>query len=332
MNTNTKSSNLRNLLGDFDPAEPPPKIDPVPEGVHRPRWSVMIPTFNCAAYLRQTLESVLAQAPGPEEMQIEVIDDCSTQDDPEAVVREIGQGRVIFHRKEKNEGVTPNFNTCIERSQGELVHILHGDDWVLPGFYDEIQRLNELNPEVSLLATRCVFTDEAGRWIRLSPFLPHLAAATKNASDLHIRTEFQCAGVVVKRSFYEEHGGFRTDLIHTADSEMWHRGIRLGGGMVSQKVLACYRVFEGNDTSRLCRTASNLRDRRRLLGILAAEVPDYPRETAKRALISMAQRQWRFFIKTGDREAAAHNARFLVEIGGPRERLRIACETLKWRY
>jgi GT2 family glycosyltransferase len=73
-----------------------PQITPVPEGVHRPFWSVMIPTYNCANYLAQTLESVLAQDPGPERMQIEVIDDCSTKDDPEAVVREIGKGRVSF--------------------------------------------------------------------------------------------------------------------------------------------------------------------------------------------------------------------------------------------
>ena len=64
----------------------PPPISPVAEGLHRPLWSVMIPTFNCAKYLRQTLESVLVQDPGTEQMQIEVVDDCSTKDDPEAVV------------------------------------------------------------------------------------------------------------------------------------------------------------------------------------------------------------------------------------------------------
>src|SRR5471032_702764 len=94
----------------------PPRIDPVPEGVHRPQWSVMIPTFNCAKYLWQTLESVLAQDPGTDQMQIEVVDDCSTKDDPEALVREIGQGRVAFHRKPQNEGAIRNFNTCIQRS------------------------------------------------------------------------------------------------------------------------------------------------------------------------------------------------------------------------
>ena len=43
----------------------------------RPLWSVMIPTFHCARFLRQTLESVLSQDPGPDVMQIEIVDDCS---------------------------------------------------------------------------------------------------------------------------------------------------------------------------------------------------------------------------------------------------------------
>ena len=111
----------------------------MPAGVHRPLWSVMIPTYNCAALLRETLKSVLAQDPGREQMQIEVIDDASTKDDPEAVVRELGQGRVAFHRHSKNIGATANFNTCLSRSRGTLVQILHGDDLVLPGFYDRMR-------------------------------------------------------------------------------------------------------------------------------------------------------------------------------------------------
>ena len=82
--------NLVSLLEDFDPTAPPPMISSVAAGIRCPSWSVMIPTFNCARLLRQALESVLSQDPGPDFMQIEVIDDCSTTDDPEAVVKEVG--------------------------------------------------------------------------------------------------------------------------------------------------------------------------------------------------------------------------------------------------
>lgn len=64
-------------------------IPPISAEKLRPLWSVMIPTYNCAHYLREALHSVLCQDPGKDMMQIEVIDDHSTKDDPEAVVKEM---------------------------------------------------------------------------------------------------------------------------------------------------------------------------------------------------------------------------------------------------
>src|SRR5918912_1129900 len=104
------------------------EILPVPEGTVRPFWSVMIPTYHCARFLRQTLESVLAQDPGSESMQIEVVDDGSTLDDPEKVVKDVGQGRVAFYRQPQNVGHTKNFETCLKRARGKVVHLMHGDD------------------------------------------------------------------------------------------------------------------------------------------------------------------------------------------------------------
>src|SRR5687768_11687461 len=90
-----------------------PTVAPITDGLPRPFWSVMIPTHDCAEYLRRTLASVLAQAPAAAEMQIEVVDDCSTRDDPEAVVSAVGGGRVTFHRHPQNAGAIANFNSCL---------------------------------------------------------------------------------------------------------------------------------------------------------------------------------------------------------------------------
>jgi len=108
---------------------------------------VMIPAYECASYLRETLASVLAQDPGPELMQIEVVDDAST-DAPEKVVEELGGGRVAFHRQPRNVGHIANFNTCLERSRGQLVHLLHGDDCVREGFYRTMQQPFTQHPEI----------------------------------------------------------------------------------------------------------------------------------------------------------------------------------------
>src|SRR5262245_39421227 len=79
-----------------------PQIEAVPTGVRRPFWSVMIPVYNCTRYLRRTLASVLEQNVNAEDMQIEVVDGCSTKDDPEQVVNEFGKSRVGFYRLSAN--------------------------------------------------------------------------------------------------------------------------------------------------------------------------------------------------------------------------------------
>lgn len=131
----------------------PDRIPPVLCGTPRPLWSVMIPAYNCANYLRETLASVLAQDPGPDVMQIEVVDDCSTKDDPAAVVEELGRGRVVFYQQPKNVGNTRNYQTCLERSRGKLIHLLHGDDCVRDGFYSKMQRAFE-NPDIGASTLR----------------------------------------------------------------------------------------------------------------------------------------------------------------------------------
>ena len=300
----------------------------------------MIPTFNCANYLRQTLESVLAQDPGPEQMQIEVVDDCSTKDDPEAVVKEVGKGRVAFYRKPKNEGAIPNFNTCIERSRGELVHILHGDDWVLDGFYEEIFRNVNLYNECSLYATRVFFVTEEGYYIKISPRIQKYEISpteglNKFWSSMEnghygISTPLQFAGNVVKRSFYELYGGFYPRLVHTADMEMWFRNIFYAKAIISPRVLGAYRCFEGNDTSKLNKSAENLRDIERFINLMSNRDKDYSSELAFQNLINNSHLQANFFKNNGDLESLK-NVNSFIEERCPKTPLQILTMKLAFR-
>ena len=149
--------------------EEPPAHSPVPPLAERPFWSVMIPIYNCREdYLRETLGSVLRQDPGVADMQIEVLDNCSTIGDPEAVVREMGGGRIAFHRQTHNLGIGGNFNACIERARGHWVHILHGDDTVRPDFYSRARAGVTAHPEVAAALCRIIYMDEDGQWAGLT--------------------------------------------------------------------------------------------------------------------------------------------------------------------
>src|SRR6266436_7519771 len=108
----------------------------------------MIPTYNARAkYPEETLKSVLQQDPGPAQMQIEVVDDCSPDGAPVELVRRVAGNRVAVHQEPANNGLAGIWNRCIERARGEWVHILHQDDVVFPGFYQSLRTGAEKYPE-----------------------------------------------------------------------------------------------------------------------------------------------------------------------------------------
>lgn len=288
----------------------PPPIAPVTGEAPRPLWSVMIPTFNCANYLRKTLSSVLAQAPEPEQMQIEVVDDVSTKDDPETVVREMGQGRVQFFRKPRNEGAIRNFNTCITRSRGELVHILHGDDYVLPDFYKKLAAAAQARRDLAFFACRSLLIDDEGIVFDVSQRVKSLEIGGRNTDEYLYSNPTQTPGVVVRRSFYEQKGGFLLPLFHTADCEMWTRAISCGGGLVLPDVLCCYRVFAANDSGRLARMADNLRDMQRLHELFRQRHEGFDPSKANALLAQVSARQIERFRRNKDCEALAANLAF----------------------
>lgn len=291
-----------------------PRIEPLPGGIKRPLWSVMIPTYNSARYLRQTIRSVLAQDPGSDQMQIEVVDDCSTLDDPATVVEEEGKGRVLFYRKQANEGATKTFNTCIERSRGHLVHILHGDDAVGAGYYDKITEVATLNPEVGLIAARCFVIDEDSEICGVTPRVRMLEVAGKSATPFFYTTPIEYAGVTVRREAYEKLGGFRLDLVHTADCEMWGRIVSAKGGIILRDILAYYRYFAANDTARLMKTAENIRDHCRLYEVMSRSYPEFSVELAREKAINMARGQYYRFLELGDEKAVAAHYQILLEL------------------
>lgn len=251
-----------------------PNIEPLILEAQVPFWSVMIPTYNCANYLVDTLKSVLAQDPGVENMQIEVVDDCSTKDDVETIVKEIGKGRVSFFRHVQNYGAIPTFNTCIQRAKGQWVHILHGDDLVAQGFYSCLRKSLEQQLTVGAAFCRSIFIDQNGQWQSLSSLQRQTSGLLSNwVERIAISQQIETPTIVVKRSVYEQLGGFHLELFHAADWEMWKRIAVHYPVWYEPQPLAYYRLHPASDTSRLIRTGSNVANSRRAIEISESYLP-----------------------------------------------------------
>lgn len=265
------------------------RVPPVPEGVERPIWSVMIPTYNCARYLRETLTSVLSQDLGPEVMQIEVIDDCSIKDDPEKVVKELAGDRVVFYQQPHNVGHTKNFQTCLERSRGKLIHLLHGDDCVRDGFYRKMQQTFEQNPEIGAAFCRWIYMDERSHWQSITALeQPENGILSNWLEKLAQMQTISTPSIVVRREVYERLGGFDHRLSWTEDWEMWARIAAQYSMWYEVEPLALYRVHSASNTGRYKQSGENLKDVRRSIEIIKSYLP----ETSADRVTKKAKENW----------------------------------------
>jgi glycosyltransferase involved in cell wall biosynthesis len=214
------------------------------------RFSVTIPVHNGAAFLSSTLESVLAQDPGPERMQIVVVDDCST-DHPEEVVQTCGGDRIEFIRAESPLGPARAFNRCVESARGELIHLLHADDLVLPGFYERVEDVFSKLPQVGLFVCRAYEIDIRGRRTSILS-IPPLFRSRCIAHFYHLLVPvnwIRTPGVVVPRAAYEQCGTYDERLNHTQDWNMWLRIATKFPVWYDDDVLTEYRVHPSSDTN-----------------------------------------------------------------------------------
>ena len=88
-----------------------------------PLVSVVVTTYNQAAFIEETIRSVLAQTYQP--LEIIVVDDGSTDDTPARIAP---YERELVYVRQKNEGVAGSRNTGIRKARGELIAFLDGDD------------------------------------------------------------------------------------------------------------------------------------------------------------------------------------------------------------
>ena len=268
------------------PIQPPPIATPRPDGP-RPRFSVLLPTYEPDGTLVRALESVLSQAGPPEAMEIIVVDDASRADVVRELVEHVDRDRrVVIVEHGQRLGLCGNWNRAIASARGELIHLLHQDDYVLPGFYERMNHGFRQAPGIGMAFCRSRLVDASDRTIRtesrqqwtpgvLTNWLPRIAE----------RQRIQTPAVVVARDTYERLGGYRSDLQLALDWEMWVRIAAHRSVWYDPRPSVCYRRHAANETSRLMASGDAWPDIARAIEINAAHLPSTIRARTKAASI-----------------------------------------------
>ncbi len=135
-----------------------------------PRVSVIIPAYNTARYIAETLDSVLAQSFS--DYEVIVVNDGSP-DTPELEKVMLKYRDHIHYIKQQNRGLGGARNTGIRNARGEFLAFLDSDDIWLPDFLAEQVRFFTENPSFDMVCAGCVYfgkTELEGRsWQSLDP-------------------------------------------------------------------------------------------------------------------------------------------------------------------
>jgi GT2 family glycosyltransferase len=252
-----------------------PQIRPIPKTESRPLFSVMISVLDSTEHLRETLQSVLDQDLGPDMMEIEVVDNGVASNETAAVLNEIGNGRVRFHARAKAVGAAENFNSCLERARGHWIHIVRAKDVLRSGLYDRARAMIAEHPGIDAFTARHIFIDAQGAWLSLSELESHRPTML---SEQFIQRQLtaqrlQFVTTLVRRSVFEELGGFRELFRHCPDWDMWNRIILTHRVFYDPDFLGCHRLQSEYGASEMIRTGENVREERRCLRTYCGLLP-----------------------------------------------------------
>lgn len=177
--------------------------------MNMPKISVVIPLYNKASHILQTLESVYAQHYPVDE--VVVIDDGST-DGGDRLIQAAGYPNLRLF-KQKNQGVSAARNMGIVMAEHEHIAFLDADDQWLPMFIDEMVQLIRKYPDVGAYTSRyqCVegpqkFVDAK---INLNGINPE-GMLMKNYFEIASTGDlpFMISSMIVSKSLIERVGDF----------------------------------------------------------------------------------------------------------------------------
>ena len=209
-----------------------------------PLISVLVPVLNGEPYLKESLESVLAQT--YTNLEVIVLDDASTDGTPD-VVAALADERLRYHRNDRNLGQFGNLSVGLGLARGELVAIQHADDVYRPEILAKEYAVLAEHDDVGAVFSLDVFIGPDGREFGRAQPPPELRGRTLDFATVltgvlrHGNTFIRGGTSLVRRAVYEQVGGFTSGYGLRGDLDMWLRLSERGPIAVLDDYLTCYR-------------------------------------------------------------------------------------------
>ena len=218
-----------------------------------PRVSILMPVYNVAPYLREAMDSILAQT--FQDFELIVLDDCSPDNSAE-ILDTYTDERIVRYRGEKNMGLSNVLNVGMAMARGEFIARMDSDDLSTPERLATQVAYLDAHPEVDLCSCGMeLFGAKQETWVRET-----------NVEDVKITALFHSpilhASSVWRRASFERVGlRFLQEMVPAEDYDMWTRAMAAGLRLVNiPEVMYQYRIHPSQATTQTDKTAKKDRE------------------------------------------------------------------------
>ena len=177
-----------------------------------PKVSICIPTFNRRDYLKETIESVLAQT--YKNYEIVIVDDGST-DGTEEMIKENGYN--VRYYWQTNKGVAAAENKLIELAEGEFISMLGSDDLLMPDAIERMVKAVEAENDEVIVYGPHIRIDQNGNVCGRDKRRSYSGFVTKY---LFQNIFMHSCGSIFPKKVLQEAGGFDTSLPVCSDYDL----------------------------------------------------------------------------------------------------------------
>ncbi len=224
--------------------------------VKTPTVSVLIPTYDNAHFLDETIQSVLNQSFS--DFEIIIVDNQSKDNTDEVVQKYLVDSRVKYFKNAGNIGMVGNWNKCLEYAQGTYLKYLCSDDRFHPDLLKKFVAVMEQNPQVALVTSY-------REYFGLKTFKPELPPFSGLHSGkeviYHSLADWNWIGepttVMFRRSGLQV-GNFKTNYQYFPDWDMWLRLLTTGDCYMIPETLSYFRLHANQVTALVLQNFSNL--------------------------------------------------------------------------
>ena len=213
------------------------------------RFSVGIPTRNQAGYLRQTLDSLLAQTRLPDE--IVVSDHQSTDETPAVLAEYVAKHRSLIRVVQPPSGtnLTAQYNFTLSSQSGDWITLLSSDDLALPNYCKGFVDAAESHREAALIRAPWQNIDSAGNVLSHDYLLsvPKQQHAPATLLSQRFGPKVSFAAFAIRRDAYQASGPILAEIESLGDWALFLQLTPFGDFIRTSEIASGYRVgHEGN--------------------------------------------------------------------------------------